>query len=198
MIRNGSRRSGSRRVNAHDVYAANEQRAGELYPRGEPQGEVLAAMAARVRACAQSQGGTTMSIFGSLMGKILGHSARASEAKVNEARASAPAAPAPAPTAAAAPAATAAPAPVSMATIEASLADMAAASKQKLDWRNSIVDLMKLVGIDSDITNRRALANELGYTGDLNDSATMNVWLHKEVMRRMAESGGQVPANLTD
>ena len=57
---------------------------------------------------------------------------------------------------------------------------------------------MKLVGIDSDITNRRALANELGYTGDLNDSATMNVWLHKEVMRRMAESGGEVPANLRD
>jgi 3-oxoacyl-ACP reductase-like protein len=139
-----------------------------------------------------------MSVFGSLMSKILGHSARASEAKVNEARASAPSAPAPTAAAAPAAAAPAAPAAVSMATIEASLADMAAGSKQKLDWRNSIVDLMKLVGIDSDITNRRALANELGYTGDLNDSATMNVWLHKEVMRRMAESGGQVPANLTD
>jgi hypothetical protein len=85
-----------------------------------------------------------------------------------------------------------------MATIEAALEDMAAGSKQKLDWQNSIVDLMKLVGIDSDITNRRALAHELGYTGDLNDSATMNVWLHKEVMRRMAESGGQVPADLRD
>jgi len=142
-----------------------------------------------------------MSVFGSLMSKILGHSARVSEAKVNAERASAPAAaPAPAPAAAAAPAASTAtaPAPVSMATIEASLEDMAQGSKQKLDWRNSIVDLMKLVGIDSDITNRRALANELGYTGDLNDSATMNVWLHKEVMRRMAESGGEVPANLRD
>ena len=142
-----------------------------------------------------------MSIFGSLMGKILGHSARKSEAKVNDARPGGAAGPPPAPTRAAAPAAApvaAAPAAVSMATIEASLADMASASKQKLDWRNSIVDLMKLVGIDSDITNRRALAHELGYTGDLNDSATMNVWLHKEVMRRMAESGGQVPANLAD
>jgi 3-oxoacyl-ACP reductase-like protein len=141
-----------------------------------------------------------MSIFGSLMGKILGHSARASEAKVNEARASAPAASAapapPAPTAAAAAAAT--PAPVSMATIEASLEDMAAHSKQDLDWRNSIVDLMKLVGIDSSMVNRRALATELGYTGDLNDSAPMNIWLHKEVMRRMAESGGAVPSNLSD
>jgi hypothetical protein len=85
-----------------------------------------------------------------------------------------------------------------MATIEASLADMAAKSKQDLDWRNSIVDLMKLVGIDSSMVNRRALATELGYTGDLNDSAPMNIWLHKEVMRRMAESGGQVPTNLSD
>ncbi len=138
-----------------------------------------------------------MSVFGSLMSKILGHSARVSEAKVNAARPrapAAPAAPAPAPTATA----TAAPKAVSMATIEATLEDMAASSKQKLDWQNSIVDLMKLVGIDSDITNRRALAHELGYTGDLNDSATMNVWLHKEVMRRMAESGGEVPANLRD
>ena len=137
-----------------------------------------------------------MSIFGKLMGKILGHSARKSEAKVNEARPAA-AAPAPRSAAPAAPVA-AAPVAVSMATIEASLEDMASASKQKLDWRHSIVDLMKLVGIDSDITNRRALASELGYTGDLNDSATMNVWLHAEVMRRMAESGGQVPANLMD
>ena len=135
-----------------------------------------------------------MSIFGKLMSKILGNSARKSEAKVNEARPASAATPAAAP---AAPVA-AAPVAVSMATIEASLEDMASSSKQELDWRHSIVDLMKLVGIDSDITNRRALANELGYTGDLNDSATMNVWLHKEVMQKMAESGGQVPANLMD
>ena len=75
---------------------------------------------------------------------------------------------------------------------------MKAASKQTLNWRESIVDLMKLVGIDSDITNRRALAHELGYTGDLNDSATMNVWLHKQVMQKLAENGGKVPANLLD
>ena len=136
-----------------------------------------------------------MSVFGSLMGKILGHSARASEAKVNAARASAPAA---APPPAAAAPATAATAPVTIELIESVLTDMAAVSKQKLDWRNSIVDLMKLVGIDSDITNRRALANELGYTGDLNDSATMNVWLHKAVMQKLVENGGSVPANLLD
>jgi len=138
-----------------------------------------------------------MSVFGSLMSKILGHSARASEAKVNDARASAPAAAA-APTAAPAATSPAAPAAVSMATIEASLEDMAKGSSQKLDWRNSIVDLMKLVGIDSSMVNRRALATELGYTGDMNDSAPMNIWLHKEVMQRLADSGGQVPSNLSD
>jgi len=132
-----------------------------------------------------------MSILGSLMGKILGHSARESEAKVNAAR---PAAPAPA-AATPAPAATAAPPVVDVETV---LETMAAGTKQTLDWRNSIVDLMKLVGIDSSLANRKALAQELGYTGDMNDSATMNVWLHKQVLRKLSENGGQVPANLLD
>ena len=66
------------------------------------------------------------------------------------------------------------------------------------DWRHSIVDLMKLVGIDSSLANRKALAQELGYTGDMNDSATMNVWLHKQVLRKLSENGGHVPANLID
>jgi 3-oxoacyl-ACP reductase-like protein len=133
-----------------------------------------------------------MSILGSLMGKILGHSARESEAKVNAARPASPAAPTAAP---AASTATAAPPVVD---VEVVLETMAAGTKQKLDWRHSIVDLMKLVGIDSSLANRKALAQELGYTGDMNDSAKMNVWLHKEVMRRLAENGGHVPANLTD
>jgi len=133
-----------------------------------------------------------MSILGSLMGKILGHSARESEAKVNAAR---PAAPAPAAAATPAPAATAAPPAVDVETV---LETMAAGTKQTLDWRNSIVDLMKLVGIDSSLANRKALAQELGYTGDMNDSATMNVWLHKQVLRKLSENGGQVPANLLD
>jgi 3-oxoacyl-ACP reductase-like protein len=134
-----------------------------------------------------------MNILGSLMGKILGHSARTSEAKANAAR---PAAPAAAPAASApAPAAAAAPPVVDVETV---LETMAAGNKQNLDWRHSIVDLMKLTGIDSSMVNRRALATELGYTGDLNDSAPMNIWLHKEVMRKLAENGGIVPADLTD
>ena len=138
-----------------------------------------------------------MSILGSLMGKILGNNAHASEAKGSATATAARAAPmTPAPTpAASAPTATAAPAKVD---VELVLETMAAGTSQKLDWRNSIVDLMKLVGIDSSLANRKALAQELGYSGDMNDSAAMNVWLHKEVMRRLAENGGHVPANLTD
>jgi 3-oxoacyl-ACP reductase-like protein len=134
-----------------------------------------------------------MNILGSLMGKILGHSARESEAKVNAARPAAPAAPAP--TSAPAATATAAPPVVDVETV---LETMAAGTKQTLDWRHSIVDLMKLVGIDSSLANRKALAQELGYTGDMNDSATMNVWLHKQVMQKLSENGGHVPANLMD
>jgi len=137
----------------------------------------------------------TMSIFGSLMGKILGNNAHAPEANGNTTARTAPMTPAPS-TASAAPAtATAAPPKVD---VELVLETMAAGTSQKLDWRNSIVDLMKLVGIDSSLANRKALAQELGYTGDMNDSAAMNVWLHKEVMRRLAENGGHVPSNLTD
>jgi 3-oxoacyl-ACP reductase-like protein len=133
-----------------------------------------------------------MNILGSLMGKILGHSARESEAKVNAARPATPAPPAAAP---AASTATTAPPVVN---VESVLETMAAGTKQSLDWRHSIVDLMKLVGIDSSLANRKALAQELGYTGDMNDSATMNVWLHKQVLRKLSENGGEVPANLLD
>jgi hypothetical protein len=67
-----------------------------------------------------------------------------------------------------------------------------------LNWRTSIVDLMKLLGMDSSLDNRKELATELGYTGDKDGSAEMNIWLHKEVMRQLAAHGGKVPANLTD
>lgn len=137
-----------------------------------------------------------MSILGSLMGKILGHGG---DAKAGAARPAAPAASAPAtataPTPAPPPAAAAAPPVVDVETV---LETMAAGTNQKLDWRNSIVDLMKLVGIDSSLANRRALAQELGYTGDMNDTAPMNIWLHKQVLRKLSENGGQVPANLLD
>jgi hypothetical protein len=135
-----------------------------------------------------------MSILGSLMGKILGTNAHASEAKGSTtATTTPPASMTPTPSAPAT--GTAAPPKVD---VELVLETMAAGTSQKLDWRNSIVDLMKLVGIDSSLANRKALAQELGYTGDMNDSAAMNVWLHKEVMRQLAENGGHVPSNLTD
>ncbi|MBA3671567.1 MAG: DUF3597 domain-containing protein [Gemmatimonadaceae bacterium] len=125
-----------------------------------------------------------MSVLGSLMSKIFGHHTAAAT----------PVAPAaPVATAPVAPSAPSAPVDV-----DAVLSDMAAKSSQKLDWQNSIVDLMKLVGIDSSMVNRRALASELGYTGDMNDSAPMNIWLHKEVMQKMANNDGTVPANLLD
>ncbi|CDN54820.1 Hypothetical protein RG1141_CH24830 [Neorhizobium galegae bv. officinalis bv. officinalis str. HAMBI 1141] len=71
-------------------------------------------------------------------------------------------------------------------------------SGQKLDWRKSIVDLMKALDLDSSLTARKELAAELHYTGDTNDSATMNVWLHKALMKKLAENGGKVPAELAD
>jgi len=82
--------------------------------------------------------------------------------------------------------------------VMAQLETRAASHGERLNWRTSIVDLMKLVGIDSSLENRKELARELGYTGDTNDSATMNIWLHKQVMRELAANGGRVPAELTD
>src|SRR5262249_40183520 len=69
-------------------------------------------------------------------------------------------------------------------------------NEEKLDWRRSIVDLMKLLNLDSSLAARKQLAKELHYAGDMNDSASMNVWLHKQVMQKLAENGGKVPADL--
>jgi hypothetical protein len=69
---------------------------------------------------------------------------------------------------------------------------------QNLNWKTSIVDLMKALDLDSSLTARKELAQELHYTGDANDSATMNVWLHKQVMAKLAANGGKVPADLRD
>jgi Domain of unknown function (DUF3597) len=104
------------------------------------------------------------------------------------------AAPAPAPATAAAPAP--APAPAAPVDVEAILTAAAASVDYETNWRTSIVDLMKLCGLDSSLANRKELATELGYTGDMNDSATMNIWLHKRVMQGLAENGGHVPADL--
>ncbi len=73
---------------------------------------------------------------------------------------------------------------------------MAATKKEHLDWKKSIVDLMKVLDLDSSLKNRQELAKELGYTGDMNDSAKMNVWLHKQVMIKLADNGGKVPDSL--
>lgn len=81
----------------------------------------------------------------------------------------------------------------------AAILDAAVAKNgQKLDWRRSIVDMMKALGMDASLQERKELADELGYTGDKNDSATMNIWLHKALMKALADNGGKVPADLLD
>jgi len=90
-----------------------------------------------------------------------------------------------------------APAPISEVDVTSQLETRAAANSQKLNWQTSIVDLLKLLDIDSGLTERKALAVELGASGiQMRDSADMNVWLHREVLKRIAANGGNVPANL--
>ncbi|MBB3590713.1 3-oxoacyl-ACP reductase-like protein [Rhizobium sp. BK529] len=90
------------------------------------------------------------------------------------------------------------PAQTSNADIEQILNAAVKKSGQKLDWRHSIVDLMKALGMDASMAERKELAGELGYTGDTNDSAKMNVFLHKALMKKLSENGGKVPADLLD
>lgn len=117
-----------------------------------------------------------MSIFGKIMGAIFGTGSAQAQAS--------PSTPAPAPME-----------PVDVAAI----VDKAAASKgEKLAWRTSIVDLMKALDLDSSLTARKELARELKYTGDMNDSAKMNIWLHKQIMEKLAANGGKVPADIKD
>lgn len=124
-----------------------------------------------------------MSIFGKIFSKIFGSAAPVPPV----AAAAAPAAPVAAVTAA-----------PTVVDVEAVLEQLAAQHGEKLNWRTSIVDLMKLVGMESSLAERRELADELGYTGDKQDTAPMNIWLHKQVLRKMAENGGVVPASLLD
>ncbi|MCZ7465250.1 DUF3597 domain-containing protein [Rhizobium rhizogenes] len=105
----------------------------------------------------------------------------------------------------AAPAQPASPAPTASAPASTGSVDVAsildAAVKkngQKLDWKHSIVDLLKALDLDSSLSARKELAGELGYTGDTADSATMNIWLHKAVIKKLSENGGKVPADLLD
>jgi hypothetical protein len=138
-----------------------------------------------------------MSIFGKIKDAIFGKKAEAAEPAAPSASASAIGAAVGAATSAMATAAET-PAPISEVDVEAILSAEAAKAGQDLNWRTSIVDLMKLLGIDSSLANRKELATELGYTGALDGSAEMNIWLHKAVMRELAANGGKVPADLTD
>ena|SRR5215510_8522287 len=150
-----------------------------------------------------------MSVFGSIMNAIFKPSAtKASPAPASPDSASpgsaAPAGTAPAgaaaktTTASSSPAssgATAAPAATQV-DVAAVLTGLAARKKEKLDWRHSIVDLMKVLDLDSSLSARKELAKELKYSGDTDDSASMNIWLHKQVMIKLAENGGKVPDDL--
>jgi hypothetical protein len=129
-----------------------------------------------------------MSIFGKIMSAIFGTSATATPAS-GGATATASGGAASSSSASAAPAAQT----VDVAPI---LDKAVAAKKEKLEWRTSIVDLMKALDIDSSLSARKELAHELGYTGDTNDSASMNIWLHKQVMAKLAANGGKLPSDV--
>jgi Domain of unknown function (DUF3597) len=131
-----------------------------------------------------------MSIFGKIMSAIFGTKADAATPGTTTAAGGAPAAGGSAPSSgsSATPAASVDVAPI--------LDKAVAAKKEKLEWRTSIVDLMKALDIDSSLTARKELAKELNYTGDTNDSATMNIWLHKQVLTKLAANGGKLPADL--
>ena len=131
-----------------------------------------------------------MGIFGKIMSAIFGTSASATPVS-GGAAAPASGGAAPSSSASAAPAA-----PAQTVDVAAILDKAVAAKKEKLEWRTSIVDLMKALDIDSSFAARKELAKELGYTGDTNDSATMNIWLHKQVMTKLAANGGKLPADI--
>ena len=125
-----------------------------------------------------------MSVFGSIMGKIFGGSAHTPPVGTPTGVASQPAS-----TGGQAGAMT-------TVDVEAVLIGLSSKAGDSLDWRRSIVDLMKLLNLDSSLAARKELAKELKYAGDMNDSAAMNIWLHKQVMTKLAENGGKVPDDL--
>ena len=129
-----------------------------------------------------------MSIFGKIMGAIFGTKAEAAEPAGGAGTAAS--------TPAASGGASSAGASVQMVDVAPILDKAVAAKGEKLEWRTSIVDLMKALDIDSSLTARKELAKELHYDGDMNDSAKMNIWLHKQVMTKLAANGGKVPDDL--
>jgi hypothetical protein len=128
-----------------------------------------------------------MSIFGTIVSKI--------KAKPAEPLPAEPVAPTPADASASAPV-TAVSTALADVDVEAVMDQLAAANPQQLDWRRWIVDLMKLLDVDSSLEHRKQLAGELKYGGDTSDSASMNIWLHKQLMTALAANGGKLPADL--
>ncbi len=139
-----------------------------------------------------------MSIFGKIMSAIFGsHAAATPAGGMTSGGAPASAGSSAAPSAAPSASASATAAPAQTVDVAAIVDKAAAAHKgEKLEWRTSIVDLMKALDIDSSFTARKELAKELGYSGDANDSASMNVWLHKQVMAKLAANGGKLPPEI--
>ena len=135
-----------------------------------------------------------MSLFETIKSKIFGHKAAAATPDAGASGTSTPSIDANAGTPT--PATTAGATPSQPVDVEAVLKDMASHNPQQLNWQTSIVDLMKLLGLDSSLANRKELAGELGYSGNTEDSASMNIWLHKQVMQKLAENGGKVPESL--
>lgn len=137
-----------------------------------------------------------MGILSNIFSKIFPKAHAANKGPATQTPAPAPTAPAPQ----AQPKAAPAPAPAAMdqVDVEEILTAKLQASGQQLNWRSSIVDLLKLLDLDSSLQARKELAAELHYSGDTSDSASMNIWLHKQVMNKLAANGGKVPADLRD
>jgi hypothetical protein len=135
-----------------------------------------------------------MSIFGEIVNKLFG------KAKPDQPPPAADPTPDPAAAQAAAPdaASEAAPAPAPLADVDVAtvMDQFVSESGQTLNWRTSIVDTMKALGVDSSLEHRKQLAQELKYDGDMSDSASMNIWLHKQVMQALAANGGKLPPDL--
>ncbi|MDM0052931.1 DUF3597 domain-containing protein [Variovorax sp. J22R115] len=141
-----------------------------------------------------------MGILSNILGKIFPSSHAANAPASGSAASTAPTSTGASATAPAgnAPTSPAAPVAMSEVDVEGMLDGLAAKSSEKLNWKTSIVDLMKLLGLDSSLAARKELAQELHFAGDVNDSAAMNVWLHRQVMTKVAANGGKVPADLKD
>ncbi|NPT45146.1 DUF3597 family protein [Paraburkholderia sp. 1N] len=131
-----------------------------------------------------------MSIFGDIVNKLFG------KAKPDQPAPAVEPTPDPAAAQAAAPDAAPAPAPLADVDVAAVMDQFVSESGQTLNWRTSIVDTLKALGVDSSLEHRKQLAQELKYDGDTNDSASMNIWLHKQVMQALAANGGKLPPDL--